>query len=107
MLCKTPRAGLDRRYTNLITIVIIIIIVKCERKRQTRPKKTESEALFLPWVQEAFLVSSVFVSEAPYRTQEKPSGTLVTWDQALFSFRFENYIPENVREPLKLDLISG
>ena len=48
---------------------------------------------------------------------------LVTWDQALFSFRFENYIPagkakrkqtnfssavrENVWEPLKLGLISG
>ena len=43
----------------------------------------------------------------------------VTWDQALFSFRFENYIPagkakisavaviENVWEPLKLGLISG
>ena len=23
----------------------------------------------------------------------KVSGKLVTWDQALFSFRFENYIP--------------
>ena len=46
--------------------------------------------------------------------------TIVTWDQALFSFRFENYIPEgkakpisavavreNVWEPLKLGLISG
>ena len=48
---------------------------------------------------------------------------LVTWDQALFSFRFENYIlagkakrkqtnfsgavRENVWEPLKLGLISG
>ena len=35
----------------------------------------------------------------------------LTWDQALFSFRFENYIPvavrENVWEPLKLGLISG
>ena len=51
----------------------------------------------------------------------KPSETReqVTWDQALFSFRFENYIPagkakisavavrENVWEPLKLGLISG
>ena len=32
----------------------------------------------------------------------------LTWDQALFSFRFENYIPEvavreNVWEPLKLN----
>ena len=44
-------------------------------------------------------------------------GTIrnVTWDQALFSFRFENDIPagktvavrENVWEPLKLGLISG
>ena len=49
--------------------------------------------------------------------------SLLTWDQALFSFRFENYIPagkaktkipilavavrENVWEPLKLGLISG
>ena len=48
----------------------------------------------------------------------------LTWDQPLFSFRFENYIPvgkakrkespilavavrENVWEPLKLGLISG
>ena len=48
----------------------------------------------------------------------------LNWDQALFSFRFENYIPEgkvkqvsgpilavaireNVWEPLKLGLISG
>ena len=51
----------------------------------------------------------------------KPSETReqVTWDQALFSFRFENYIPagkakisavavrENVWEPLKLGRISG
>ena len=79
------------------------------RKKETNAPEedTESEALFLPWVQEAFLVSSAFVSEAPYRTQEKPSGTLVTWNQALFSFRFENYIPQNVWEPLKLGLISG
>ena len=46
-------------------------------------------------------------------------AALLTWDQALFSFRFENYIPagktkisavavrENVWEPLKLGLISG
>ena len=42
-------------------------------------------------------------------------ANVVTWDQALFSFRFENYIPagktvavgENVWEPLKLGLISG
>ena len=47
--------------------------------------------------------------------------TEVTWDQTLFSFPFENYIPagkakrkrqavavrENVWEPLKLGLISG
>ena len=46
---------------------------------------------------------------------------MVTWDQALFLFRFENNIPagkakrailavavrENVWEPLKLGLISG
>ena len=37
---------------------------------------------------------------------------LLTWDQALFSFRFENYIlavaiRENVWELLKLGLISG
>ena len=31
----------------------------------------------------------------------------LTWDQALFSFRFEKYITENVWEPLKLGLISG
>ena len=40
----------------------------------------------------------------------------LTWDQALFSFRFENYIPagqavavreNHVWEPLKLGLISG
>ena len=35
------------------------------------------------------------------------SPAQVTWDQALFSFRFENYIPAGKREPLKLDLISG
>ena len=40
---------------------------------------------------------------------------VLTWDKALFSFRFENYIPAgktvavrvNVWEPLKLGLISG
>ena len=48
---------------------------------------------------------------------------IVTWDQVLFSLRFENYIPvgkakrkepisavavrENIWEPLKLGLISG
>ena len=44
----------------------------------------------------------------------KQSTYNLTWDQALFSFRFENYIPagtvavrENVWEPLKLGLISG
>ena len=36
----------------------------------------------------------------------------LTWDQAVFSFRFENYIPavavrDNVWESLKLGLISG
>ena len=42
-----------------------------------------------------------------------PSFPRVTWDQALFSFRFENYIPagkakrKEKREPLKLGLISG
>ena len=56
-----------------------------------------------------------------FKPKFKPSETReqVTWDQALFSFRFENYIPagkakisavavrENVWEPLKLGLISG
>ena len=60
-------------------------------------------------------------SNSPGREVFKPSETReqVTWDQALFSFRFENYIPagkakisavavrENVLEPLKLGLISG
>ena len=57
-------------------------------------------------------------------TAEDMSAFGLTWDQALFSFRFENYIPvgkakrkerpisavavrENVWEPLKLGLISG
>ena len=51
-------------------------------------------------------------------SRESPVTRTITWDQALFSFRFENYIPEgkailtaavreNVWEPLKLELISG
>ena len=73
-------------------------------------------------------VLSIPCSQAPtgqkwhlYRGKINEVGLI--WDQALFSFRFENYIPagkakrkepisavavrENVWEPLKLGLISG
>ena len=41
-----------------------------------------------------------------------PTKARLTWDQAVFSFRFENYIPavavrENAWEQLKLGLILG
>ena len=56
-----------------------------------------------------------------WRAFSRSSFVVVTGEQALFSFRFENYIPadtakrilavavdrENVWEPLKLGLISG
>ena len=63
-----------------------------------------------------FFIRIEFNSHRTGLGHQRGRRLIVTWDQALFSFRFENYMPagkakvavrENVWEALKLGLISG
>ena len=86
------------------------------RRRTIEKKEDYGESVLV-----AFFSDFTPTPNPAWRAFSRSSFVVLTWDQALFSFRFENYIPagmakrilavavdrENVWEPLKLGLISG
>ena len=86
---------------------------------QPAPKRSIESASRQSWALEITKKRGIVLANC-----ERENWFDLTWDQALFSFRFKNYIPadkenekrapilavavrENVWEPLKLGLISG